>query len=105
MTEAEAEDGAAPPAPTAAAHDGRVGDKRQAKVKSWYPLVAPSLVSLAPSGKSGESSFRLSKCVPHDTRSKADPWVARCRVAAAVGGALILIGFIVAMVFASGVRP
>ena len=75
-----------------------VEGKGRVKTKSWYPLVAPSLDSLA---ASNGGDVRVKK----DRRRAADPWVMRCRIAAAVSGLLILGGFVVAMVFVAGVRP
>ena len=73
---------------------------RRIMAKSWYPLFAPSLESLTPTRKSDEPSCRLQKCFTGGRA--ADPWVARCRIAAAVSGLLILVGFVVAMVFVAG---
>ncbi|KAI9056355.1 hypothetical protein FKP32DRAFT_1670206 [Trametes sanguinea] len=76
--------------------------ERRIKSKSWYPLVAPSLESLAPSTTSGISTRELKRCLP--TSSTVDPWIHRCRIAAAASGVLIFAAFVVAIVLIAGVR-
>ncbi|KAI0752709.1 hypothetical protein C8Q80DRAFT_1267217 [Daedaleopsis nitida] len=71
--------------------------ERRTKSKSWYPLLAPSVESLAPSDKSGGSMRRLKRYWPSSRR--IDPWIRRCRIAAAVSGVLIFAAFVVAIVF------
>ncbi|KAI0672321.1 hypothetical protein C8Q78DRAFT_1077855 [Trametes maxima] len=76
--------------------------ERRIKTKSWYPLLAPSLESLTPSTGSGTSARKLKRCLP--TSSAVDPWVHRCRIAAATSGLLIFIAFVIAIVLVAGVR-
>ncbi|OSC99696.1 hypothetical protein PYCCODRAFT_804175 [Trametes coccinea BRFM310] len=76
--------------------------ERRIKAKSWYPLVAPSLESLAPSTTSGISTRELKRCLP--SSRGVDPWIQRCRVAAAASGVLIFAAFVVAIVLIAGVR-
>ncbi|GBE83427.1 predicted protein [Sparassis crispa] len=73
--------------------------------KSWYPLVAPSLETLTPSVHSDiDISFTPTRRMKRDSRVVTDPWIFRCRVAAIASGICILAAFIVALVFAGGVR-
>ncbi|KAH9927947.1 uncharacterized protein BXZ73DRAFT_78404 [Epithele typhae] len=90
---------------TAGTHEHTAG--HSVNGKSLYPLFAPSLESLVPPAavKSDESSVRLQKCVPRARRAHRDPWVRRCRIAAACSGVLVFVAFVVAMVFVAGVRP
>ncbi|KAI8989138.1 hypothetical protein BD414DRAFT_536434 [Trametes punicea] len=76
--------------------------ERRIKAKSWYPLVAPSLESLTPSTGSGASTRKLKRCLP--SSRAVDPWIWRCRVAAAASGLLIFAAFVVAIVLIAGVR-
>ncbi|KAI0356923.1 hypothetical protein OH77DRAFT_1495181 [Trametes cingulata] len=77
--------------------------ERRIKAKSWYPLVAPSLESLAPSSTGSVVSTRkLKRCLPGS--STVDPWIQRCRIAAAASGVLIFAAFVVAIVLVAGVR-
>ncbi|KAI0634241.1 hypothetical protein C8Q77DRAFT_1217478 [Trametes polyzona] len=76
--------------------------ERRIKAKSWYPLIAPSLESLTPSTGSGASTRRLKRCLP--TPHGVDPWIQRCRIAAAASGVLIFAAFVVAIVLVAGVR-
>ncbi|RPD61682.1 hypothetical protein L226DRAFT_395861 [Lentinus tigrinus ALCF2SS1-7] len=81
-----------------------VGEKK-AKSSSWYPLVAPSLESLTPPNKDIRDTTptrRLKGCFRCTRRT--DPWIRKCRVAAAVSGILILAACVVAIVFAAGVH-
>lgn len=84
---------------------GQDVQEKKAKTSSWYPLLAPSLESLTPPNKDSKDTTptrRLRRCF-RSTR-RADPWITRCRVAAAVSGILLLAACIVAIVFAAGVR-
>ncbi|KAI0649943.1 hypothetical protein C8Q79DRAFT_923390 [Trametes meyenii] len=76
--------------------------ERRIKTKSWYPLLAPSLESLTPSTGSGTSARKLKRCLP--SSGAVDPWVHRCRIAAATSGLLIFAAFVVAIVLVAGVR-
>ncbi|KAI0372478.1 hypothetical protein BV20DRAFT_964071 [Pilatotrama ljubarskyi] len=77
--------------------------ERRIKAKSWYPLLAPSLESLAPSSTgSAMSTRKLKRCLPRS--STVDPWIRRCRVAAAASGVLIFAAFVVAIILVAGVR-
>ncbi|KAH9854586.1 hypothetical protein C2E23DRAFT_912300 [Lenzites betulinus] len=76
--------------------------ERRIKAKSWYPLIAPSLESLAPSTGSGASTRKLKRCLP--SARGVDPWIQRCRIAAAASGVLIFAAFVVAIVLVAGVR-
>ncbi|KAH9903435.1 hypothetical protein C8Q73DRAFT_674672 [Cubamyces lactineus] len=76
--------------------------ERRMKSKSWYPLIAPSLESLTPSTGSGTSTRKLKRCLP-GSRS-VDPWIQRCRIAAAASGLLIFAAFVIAIVLVAGVR-
>ncbi|OJT14049.1 hypothetical protein TRAPUB_9406 [Trametes pubescens] len=78
--------------------------ERRIKAKSWYPLVAPSLESLTPSTGSGSSTRKLKRCLPSSSRRGVDPWIHRCRMAAAASGVLIFAAFVVAIVLVAGVR-
>lgn len=78
--------------------------ERRIKAKSWYPLVAPSLESLTPSTGSGTSTRKLKRCLPSSSRRGVDPWIQRCRMAAAASGVLIFAAFVVAIVLVAGVR-
>ena len=82
---------------------GAMAEQKRMKA-SWYPLIAPSVESLAPSTRSHGSVRKLTRHLHgHESRG-ADPWIARCRAAAMVSAVLIFAGFVVAMVFAVGVR-
>ncbi|KAI1787258.1 hypothetical protein LXA43DRAFT_716232 [Ganoderma leucocontextum] len=87
------------------AHEFRgAADHKRTKATSWYPPIAPSVESLAPSTHSRGSAHKLRRHLHgHHGSRGVDPWIARCRVAAAVSGVLIFAGFIVAMVFV-GIR-
>ncbi|KAI0717907.1 hypothetical protein C8T65DRAFT_737706 [Cerioporus squamosus] len=87
--------------PAASATDKNMGEKR-AKASSWYPLLAPSLESLTPPNKDAASTRRLKRCLP--TTRRTDPWIRRCRAAAAVSGILLFAACIIAIIFAAGVH-
>ena len=74
--------------------------ERRIKAKSWYPLMAPSLESLTPSTGSGTSTRKLKRCLPGSRG--VDPWIQRCRIAAAASGVLIFAAFVVAIVLVAG---
>ncbi|KAM5545907.1 hypothetical protein V8D89_000033 [Ganoderma adspersum] len=86
------------------AHElGGAAEHKRMKAPSWYPVFAPSVESLAPSTRSLGSAHKLRPLHDHGSRG-VDPWIARCRIAAAVSGVFIFAGFVVAMVFAAGVH-
>ncbi|KAI0767425.1 hypothetical protein C8Q74DRAFT_1280305 [Fomes fomentarius] len=72
--------------------------EKRMKAKMWYPLLAPSVESLAPSDADSTHRMKRSK------RTRPDPWIRRCRVAAMVSGILIFVAFVVAIVLVAGVR-
>ncbi|KAI0827406.1 hypothetical protein BC628DRAFT_1338380 [Trametes gibbosa] len=76
--------------------------ERRIKAKSWYPLFAPSLESLTPSTGSGTSTRKLKRCLP--SARGVDPWIQRCRIAAAASGVLIFAAFVIAIILVAGVR-
>ncbi|RDX52600.1 hypothetical protein OH76DRAFT_170384 [Lentinus brumalis] len=81
---------------------GKTVEEKRAKTSSWYPLIAPSLESLSPPNKEAVSTRRLKRSLPSTRRT--DPWIRRCRAAAAVSGILLLAACIVAIIFAAGVH-
>ncbi len=86
------------------AHEfGGAAEHKRMQVTSWYPLFAPSVESLAPSTRSHGSAHKVRRHLYGHGSRGVDPWIARCRVAAAVSGVFIFAGFIVAMVFV-GIR-
>ena len=86
------------------AHEfGGAVEHKRTKAPSWYPVFAPSVESLAPSTRSLASAHKLRPLHDHGPRG-ADPWIARCRIAAAVSGVFIFAGFVVAMVFAARIH-
>ncbi|TBU22439.1 hypothetical protein BD311DRAFT_869379 [Dichomitus squalens] len=77
-------------------------DHKRIKATSWYPLLAPSVESLAPEAGRRSWAHRLRR---RYGSSRDDPWIMRCRLAAAISGVLLFGGFVVAMIFVAGVHP
>lgn len=62
------------------------------KVQHGYPFVAPSVASLAP------PSYSRVTFAPRPANPVKNPWVRRCRIAAAASGVIIVVAFVVALV-------
>ena len=76
-------------------------DHKRIKATSWYPLLAPSVESLAPPVHKVGWLHRLTR---RYRSGGDDPWVMRCRLAAAMSGVLLFGAFIVAMMFVAGLH-